>query len=518
MRSRTVIGKVLVSEERPLVTTERASRGPSWELVGLGLVLFLALSLRLEMVSVRSVWHDEAFSLEVARRPVGYIWANLPKVDPHPPGYYVMLRGWTQLFGQDLVTARALSVVWGMVAVVLAWGFGRRLGGPAVGVAAAALVALNPFQIYSANEARMYAPLTAAAVLSTWLLHRADAQNRSVDWVLYGASAAFLLYLSYYAGPLVVAHGLWMAGRRRWRGLVTSAITGLLLYLPWLPALGRSIFANPIPYRDPMRPTYVLEVFAVHAFGGYLLGMPGYLRWPGLEWKYQPLLVFPFAVLAAAGVGELWRRDRRGGGLLCLCWALPVAVFVLASLVLRREAAYFYHLAHLQPFVAVAVGSGVVGLREAVRRASPFLVSAVAAAGVLLFLWPAVDNLQGNPLYQGYRYDLAARHLRAHYRPTDVVVYYMGGAQSALHLYFDPPGPEIAITPDVWQWNREALRQHFRQAARLLRPEHRRVWLVLVFPVPPGSVEDLLGALEARGYRRGPLHDFSGVRLGLLVR
>lgn len=515
-----------MSVKTPLPQTESSaceerrsrSRERRWELVGLGAVLFLALSLRLEMLSSRSIWHDEAFSLQVASRPAGYIWAKLPRVDPHPPGYYVMLRGWTELFGRDVTSARALSVVWGIVAVVLAWGFARRLGGPAMGVAAAALVALNPFQIYSSNEIRMYAPLAAAAVLSTWMLHRADRQDGLRDWVLYGGSAAFLLYLSYYAGPLVVAHGLWMAIRRRWRGMITSGVTAFLFYLPWLPALSRSLFANPVPYRDPMRPTYLLELFAVHAFGGYLLGMPGYLRWPGLEWKYQPLLVFPFAVLVAAGVGELWRRDRSSCGLLCLSWAFPVAVFLVASLAFRREAAYYYHLAHLQPILAVAVAAGIVGLWEAVRRASPFLVSAVAAAGVLLALWPAVDNLQGNPAYQGFRYDLAARHLRAHYRPTDVVVYYMGGAQSALHLYFDPPGPEITIDPDVWRWNREALRQHFQEAARLLQAEHRRVWLVLVSPVPPGSTEDLVRALEARGYRPGPLHDFNGVRLGLLVR
>ena len=506
------------SDSKQEIEARAAPRFQAWEVAALAAVLLLAVSLRLELLGIRTLWHDEAFSLVVARRPVGYIWANLPRVDPHPPGYYVMLRGWTRVFGEDVVSARTLSVVWGMVAVGLAWGFARQLGGPAVGGVAAALVALNPFQIYSANEIRMYAPLTAAALLSTWMLHRADRRDGFLYWVLYGGCAAFLLYLSYYAGPLLVAHGAWMAFRRRWRGLLIGGSAGLVLYLPWLPALSRSLVANPIPYRDPMRPTYVLELFAVHAFGGHLLGMPGYLRWPGLEGKYQPLLVFPFAVLAAAGVGELGRRDRAGTLLVGVCWALPVAVFVSASLLLRREAAYFYHLTHLQPFMAVAVGAGIIGLREAVRRASPFLVSAVAATGVLLFLWPAVDNLQGNPTYQGYRYDLAARHLRAHYRPTDVVVYYMGGAQAALHFYFDPPGPEITIDPDVRRWNREAMRQRFREAVQLLRPEHRRVWLVLVFPVPPGSVEDLVHELESRGYRRGPLHDFNGVRLGLLAR
>lgn len=492
-----------------------APRFRTWEVAGLAAVLVLALSLRVELLPVRTLWHDEAYSLEVAQRPVAYIWANLPRDDPHPPGYYLMLHLWTRAFGKDLTTARTLSLLWGLGAVLLTWGFGRRLGGPAVGIAAAVLVALNPFQIYNSNEIRMYAPLTAVSVLSTWALVRAEERDRAVDWILYGTAVAGMLYLSYYAGPLILAQGAWLVVRGRWRGVALSGAAALVLYLPWLPALGQSLLANPVPYRAPLRSTYLLELLSVHAFGGHLLGTPGYLRWPEGEGKSLPLLVYPFVVLAAAGLGQLEKRDRT---LLGVLWALPVAVFVVASLVLGREAVYYYHLTYLQPFVAVAVGAGIAGLRDAVRRSSPLVVSGAAAIGVLLFLWPAIDNLQGNPIYQGYRYDLAASYLRGQYRPGDVVVYYMGGAQRAFRFYFDPPGPQVAIGADRHRWSREAVRPLLHEVAGLLRPQHRRVWLVLVPPVPPGSEEDLVRAMEGRGYRRGPIREFNGIRVGLLVR
>ncbi len=489
-----------------------------WELLGLAGVLLLAAILRLEMLSVRSLWHDEAFSLEMASHPVGVLWVSLPRVDPHPPGYYVMLHLWTHVFGSSLEVARTLSFLWGMSAVLCTWGLGRRVGGPAVGLLSASLVAFNPFQIYNSNEVRMYAPLTAMSVMSAWALVRAEERDRATDWILYGTTVAGMLYLSYYAGPLVLTHGAWALVRRRWRGVVLSAATAFLLYLPWLPALGQSLFANPIPYRAPMRPTYVLELLSVHAFGGHLPGTPGYLRWPDLGEEYVLLLVYPFVVLAAVGFGELWRKDRRGCGLVGASWAGPVAVFVTASLLLRREAAYFYHLSHLQPFVAIAVGAGIAGLHDAVRRSSPLAVLGATVIGVLLYIWPAIDNLQGNPLYQGYRYDLAASYLRKHHRSGDVVVYYMGGAQRAIHHYFRPPGPEVAIGPDRRNWSRKSVHSTFRQVVGLLRPDHRRVWLVLVPPTPEGSVEDLVRLLEAKGYRRGPIRDFNGIQVGLLVR
>jgi hypothetical protein len=44
------------------------------------------------------------------------------------------------------------------------------------------------------------------------------------------------------------------------------------------------------------------------------------------------------------------------------------------------------------------------------------------------------------------------------------------------------------------------------------------VWIVYSLPLPEGSLEDLVTAMEAQGYRRVIFHDFKGVFVGLLVR
>jgi len=81
---------------------------------------------------------------------------------------------------------------------------GRRLFDDHVsGLAGAALVALNPFQVYYAQEARMYAMLALWAVVSTWALVAWCAEERGWSWIVYVLAATAGLY-THYAFPFVL--------------------------------------------------------------------------------------------------------------------------------------------------------------------------------------------------------------------------------------------------------------------------------------------------------------------------
>lgn len=56
----------------------------------------------------RSVWFDEGYSIIVLDQPFDRIMALL-KVDVHPPLYYLLLRGWTGIFGPSATAMRAMS-------------------------------------------------------------------------------------------------------------------------------------------------------------------------------------------------------------------------------------------------------------------------------------------------------------------------------------------------------------------------------------------------------------------------
>lgn len=497
----------------------------SWEPLAILGILLLATSLRLEVIGIRGLWQDEAFSLDAARRTVPDLLAFLRDAEPHPPGYYLLLSLWRQIVGEDLARLRALSAAFGLGAILLTWRMGRSLFSPAIGVAGAALVAVNPFQIMASNELRMYMPLECASLAATWALWRASRASRPLGWAtVYGALMALAAYASYYAMLLAAAHAVWLVAARPWRRAARVALPATLaaaiLYAPWLAVLAR----GPLPavyvgqWRQALWPSYVPEILAAQTFGGYIFDASTYFTLRGLAVQYYGILLFPFLALAAAGLSAIGRIDRPGRNLLLLSWTVPIGAVVAASLAAGYVAAYAYHLNFLQPFMALMIGAGVARFRDEVAAAPRALVVVGAALIVAAFVAPAVDNLQTNPAYQAYRYDQAARLVRTQYRPGDAVVFIPLGAYRGFGYYFAPPGKRLGIPVTAQTFNRDALRGPIADAVAHLGPDDTRVWLVYSSPLPEGTIEDLVAAIEARGYRRVTVSDFQGVFVGLLVR
>jgi 4-amino-4-deoxy-L-arabinose transferase-like glycosyltransferase len=493
----------------------RASATRALELGAITLVLLLGTALRLELLAERTLWHDEAFSLAVARKPAGYILRHLPAADPHPPGYYLLLRSALVLFGDSLAVARGLSAVLGVLAVWLVWALGRRLFDPATGIAAAALVALHPFQIFASNEIRMYPLATCLALLSTWAAWWAVKNGRMRDWATYGLSLAAMAYVSYYT--VVVALGQWAVLLRHRRGLAVALAVGALIYSPWLGSLPGDT-PGIVFVRETPELRHALELLATQAYGGYLFGTTTYLSGSRLDAVQHGMLLVPFLLLIAVGSAATWKTDRHGAALVSGVWLGGVLAAVLASVAVGHLAAYPRHLVFLQPFAALLIGAGIVHLKEIVERAPKAVVVGAAAVVVLSFVGPAVANLQGSREYQVLRYDRAAAYVRHLYRPGDALVFYQGGARRVFREYFDPGGVQIAIDPDFARWSREGMRPVLRQAVEPLRLARGRVWLVLVWPYPENSPLDLIEAIEGFGYRRVTRQNFNGVEVVVLTR
>ena len=174
-------------------------------------VLLLALGLRLYLLTGQSLWYDEGVSAYMTPRTYAEI-AAATAVDIHPPLYYWLLATWAVPFGQGEVALRSLSVLLGTLMVWATWGLGRSLSGPAVGLAAAALLAVSPLAVQYSQEVRMYAlaGLLAAAVAGRywqWCARcwppAATRRQRLTLTLGYGLLVAALLYTHYY-GTLVI--------------------------------------------------------------------------------------------------------------------------------------------------------------------------------------------------------------------------------------------------------------------------------------------------------------------------
>ena len=117
-------------------------------MIPIGLILLLAIGLRLYQLGTESLWIDEMLSIIDAESiPSNMNWGR--------PLYYILLRLW-MLFGSSDVWLRSLAVVFDIGGVFLIYQIGRHLFGESTGLVASFMMAISPLFINHAQEIRMY--------------------------------------------------------------------------------------------------------------------------------------------------------------------------------------------------------------------------------------------------------------------------------------------------------------------------------------------------------------------------
>lgn len=188
----------------------------------LGLVA-LAAALRFWQLGQQSFWLDEAFTVDLVRRPFGDMLSGVAATESTPPLYYVLAWLWEKVFGHGEAGLRSLSALIGVATVPAAWAAAREWFDERAGVLAAALVAVNPFFVWYSQEARSYSLLVLTAALSLLFL----AQRKPWWWAL---AAALALLTHYFAAFLVIPEALWLLWTARaWLPVAAVAAAGAAL-------------------------------------------------------------------------------------------------------------------------------------------------------------------------------------------------------------------------------------------------------------------------------------------------
>jgi hypothetical protein len=158
------------------------------------LVIFITLVggfLRALLLANKGMWLDETFSVWLANHSVVDMLQWIVKIDQHPPLYYLLLHYWIALNGDTPYYARLLSALFGAGTIPIIYLIGKRISGAVMGLAAAVFLALSLFNIYYAQETRMYTFLTFNAAVAIYALVRLLTDSRSVRPI----GSQFLEYL-----------------------------------------------------------------------------------------------------------------------------------------------------------------------------------------------------------------------------------------------------------------------------------------------------------------------------------
>ncbi|HZH21842.1 MAG TPA: glycosyltransferase family 39 protein, partial [Geodermatophilus sp.] len=248
--------------------------GQPWPLAVLAVVLAgcVAAGVVARFLAPPELWLDEAQSVAIARLPLPELFAALEQ-DGSPPLYYLLLHGWTAVFGTSATAVRALSAGIGVLTLPLAWHVARRLAGRRVAVALVVLLATSPFLIRYSSETRMYALLVLLTVLGA-AAGAAVLRRPGPGPVLgLGAVTGALLLTHVWAFHVVAVAGVLALAALRYRRaaalrVLAALAVGGLLYTPWVLSLLVQLAHTGTPWAAP--PGFAVLPMALEAWrGGY---------------------------------------------------------------------------------------------------------------------------------------------------------------------------------------------------------------------------------------------------------
>jgi len=417
-------------------------------LVALVGILLVAATLRFAALDASSLWSDEGNTWALIQRPLAAIAADAA-ADIHPPGYYWLLKGWSALAGTSAAGMRSFSAALGALLVAAVYAIGRRVEqstapgaprAPVLALTAAWLAAVNPFQVYYSQEARMYLLLALAGAglfwaLLDWQARAATGRTLRPAWLGFVAAGTVGIWTHYSFPILLSGAGLayllhWLGvWPRRPRGKLRDllAYTGanltiILLFLPWLPIAFARVLAWPkggvVP---PLGEGIALTLRTLTV--GPLRDLPAPL-WPWLVGA---------GVLALLGAVALLRAGR---GHALLLWLLaPVGLMIGLGLF---SDAFLKFLLTAAPAWALLMAAAPWLLPW--PRAAAGLV-AIGGAALALFTLPAYytgptvrDNYAG-----------VARYIAAVGDPAADLTLLNAPGQGDVWGYYDPGLPVLKL-------------------------------------------------------------------------
>lgn len=450
-------------------STPGAGRQDLWRRLFFWLLPAIVLAgayLRFAGLGDPSLWLDEIlhvhFTTEAAAQPwTAWLTGFDFEVENGPLFFGSQLAARHLAHGETAV--RLAPAVWGTLTIAVLGLAGRALGGPVLGLVAAALLAASPFHVFYSREGRVYALLMlVAAVLLFVFLRRRTAGTVPLAVAVClaaaytGAISGPLLVAAAGSAALLLARALWRrrAGRpaalpqrgevRCAGALLAASLVGLAL-LATLYLLGSQHYVPEAGTERGETPN-VIEVLSRTSFER----LANALCCSGHDAARLPPRASLFFFVAAVGFWAAFRRDAAAGIALAGLCGLTLAV-ALGALYYLNHWFLIRYLSAAVPAFVLALAAGTCALAEGLGRRlgrvaprrfagawEPVLLLVLLAALIL----PSVATARVEP-YQRADWRHAARLIEGLAVPGDRIVASNSWSEICLGHYLgrteDPP-------------------------------------------------------------------------------
>jgi len=292
-----------------------------------------------------SLWWDEGFTVWASGLSLDRI-IPFARSDNQAPLYYLLQHYWGVLFGNSEFALRALSALFGTLALIVFYLLAKRVlkDGTAVTLAFW-LFAFSLRQIWYSREARAYAAASFFALVALYALVLFLEKRIAWALVVVVLSSALTLYLHnmmfFYLLALDIVWLIYPSERtwtRRIPDILLANVCMGLLYLPWavsLPAQVAAVAGNLYWVTRPtlwtvaatLGNTAGCEAAYLAPFARKILPLPEWLLGGGLRLGVVVLC----GALLAGGLWRVSKTERRKNLCFLVYWLLPIfLVFILS--------------------------------------------------------------------------------------------------------------------------------------------------------------------------------------------
>ena len=491
--------------------------------LSLWLIVLIGFGLRAYHLGAPALWDDEAFAVNVANDIRQIALAALR--DTFPPLHYYLLNLAMEGMGRNEFAIRFASLAGSVLAIPLTYQVGRALAGRKAGSWAALAMALSPFMVYFAQEARAYSWLVLLSLCSVYAFVRvisalaATGRANLLSWAAFVVASVAMLYTHLLGAWTLAAEGLyflWFWGHRRrgFRPWVLACLAIGLLFLPWValmwgvgPGAQAGSNAGPRQWGGLQTDAPVASLLWIWQEGRSTIGavsLPDTLRQALVSFTVGDFippawglgLALGLLVIAAVGLlTHLQGRPKPGNPsrrafpqpvlFLVLCALAPVLLsYVVAFPTSRPHWAKYFIMA--LPAFPLAIGLGLAALQR-----WHVALALVGAAFVVVASSFTLYNYYWNPDYARSDIRPAVAYLQAFSAPDDALLANPARRSPPFWYYYhgnlpyyspvDQPVDELALQ---------------RMAAR-----HPGLWVVQNLPVGFDPQQDIERWLTFHAYR-----------------
>lgn len=357
-------------------------------------LFILALGLRLYHYDFFDLWHDEIgndlygaksiqITAELTDTPAIEVFTDMLMRDPHSPIYNILVYLYSVLIG-DGMSLRLMSVFFSMMALIVLWYIAHHFVNPRVGFYTLLIMAVNPFHLWYAQEARGYAMAVFVCLVWVYFYLKVFQTDRRGHWVMFTVMG-FMAVLSNYFAVFLLLFSFIPLLTQKHRSKLFKWILSIVIILIVIFAL-KALFSE---HMDMVRknfwlisPRYEVFLFAWMIFG---------VGYSGSNYFHFLLSFLFFFSIACYGIFALFKVDKVQSVSLSAFLFCPVIIMFYLS---RWILPVFVHrqLIIFSPFYYLLMACGIDALKKKHYKVICVIIFCA-------FQLPALTNY-----YKGYAY------------------------------------------------------------------------------------------------------------------